>query len=100
MDNTAKGSANLEQGGSILHISKRGDHKDASANEGASVLDIPGELETSRQKRGAPEGTSGKRTICQAGMMDFPESLAGKQVATGQGRGEDISALLAFDHNK
>ena len=47
------------------------------ANEVTGVLDIPGDLETSGQKSGTPTSTAGKHKRGQAGMMEFPESLAG-----------------------
>ena len=88
MSNTAKCSATPYRGGISLHGSQREYHKDAMANEGAGVLDIPGDPETSGQKSGAPAVTEGKRTRGQAGTEEFPESLAGRQATKGKGSRE------------
>ena len=87
LNNSPEGSATPDRGGSRLHGYQREYHQDAAANEGVGVMDLPGDLETSGQKSGAPAGTSGKRTGCQAGALEFPESLAGRHATTGQGSG-------------
>ena len=61
--------------------------KDAAANKGVCVLDIPGDLEACRQKSGAPEGTASKRKGGQGGTVELSENLEGIQEKMGQGSG-------------
>ena len=56
--NTIKGNASLDQGGGSLRSSQRGGLKDAAANRGACILDLPGDLEIGGQESGVPEGTA------------------------------------------
>ena len=80
--NTAKGSASPDQGVSSLWSYQRGDHKDAAANKGVCILDIPGDIDTCRQKSSIPESTAGNLTRGQAGTTESPEILAGQQETT------------------
>ena len=75
--NSSKGSTTPDQGRSSLHRYQRGYHQDSVANKGAGVLDIPGDLETSKHNSGTPAGTVGKRKRCQADTSEFLESLVG-----------------------
>ena len=52
MANTAKGNTSPDRGGGRLCVSQRGGLKDAAANKGVCVLDIPGDLETGGQESG------------------------------------------------
>ena len=61
LSNTAKGNTSPDRGGGSLCGSQIGGIKDAAANEGACVMDLPGDLETGGQESSAPEGTASKR---------------------------------------
>ena len=74
--NSTKGSANPYQGEISLLIYQRGGHQDDAANEGAGVLDPPGELEASGQASGTTAGTAGKCTGGQASTLEVPEIFA------------------------
>ena len=80
MANSYEGSATPDQRGICLCRYKKGDHQDAVANKVAGVLDFPGDLEASRHNSGAPVVTGVKRTGGHAGMVEFTENLAGRQV--------------------
>ena len=56
---------------------QRGDHQDAAAKKVVGILDLPGELDASGNKRGATVVTLGKYTGGQAGTAEFTESLMG-----------------------
>ena len=72
LSNTAEVNTSPDRGGGgSLRDSQKGDLKDAAANEGVCVLDLPGELETCGQKSGAPEGTANTRKGVHAGTTDL-----------------------------
>ena len=57
LDNTTKGNTSPDRGVGSLRGSQRGGLKDATANEGACILDLPRDPESGEQESGAPEGT-------------------------------------------
>ena len=82
-----KGSAIPDQrGSSLLRYQRRGHQYDAT-NKGAGVLDIPGDLEASRQASGTIAGTEGEHMGGQSGTSEVPDIFAGKQIATFEGSG-------------
>ena len=72
----AKGRATPDQRGSIISGDQRGGYQYAAANEGAGVLDIPGDLEASGQAISTTAGTEGEYTGGQAGTSGVPEIVA------------------------
>ena len=62
---------------SILCRYQRGDHQDSAAKKVVGILDLPGDLDSGRNKRGATVVTLGKYTGGQAGTAEFTESLMG-----------------------
>ena len=87
LTNTTNGNTFLDQWVGSLQGYQRGGPNDAAANEGACVLDLPGDLKNGGQEIGAPEGTAINRKGGQAGTPDLPESFKGRQVTVGQGSG-------------
>ena len=83
------------EGGGSLRGSQMGYLKYAAANKGVCVLNIPGDLEACRKKSGAPEGTASKRKGGQAGTVELPENLGGRQEQQVREVGEEIKAVMA-----
>ena len=80
---STKGSATPDQGGSSLLGDQSGGHQDAVADEGAGILDLPGDLESSGHAIRTTAYTAGECTRGRAITLEVPEIFAGRQTATG-----------------
>ena len=80
--NSIKGSATPYRGGGIIIGDQRGGRQDATANKGAGVLDLPGDLEASIQANGTTLGTVGERMGGQARTLEVLEIFLGRQTAS------------------
>ena len=77
--NQTTDSTTIDGGRSIVCNTQRGGGKDAAANEGASVLDLPGNLASRIQTDGTTENREGHHYRVKTGETRVPTSTAGGQ---------------------
>ena len=67
------------EGGGGIRETQGGDRQDASANDGAIIMDLPGDLDTGGLKDGAPENREGQREGGKTGATGVYEINSGGQ---------------------
>ena len=87
-------STSIDRGGGGVCYTKWGGRQDEAANEGARVLNIPGDLATSRQKESSPaSGRSSSKEVRQA-RREFHQSLQEDRQKRVQASGDSIKASM------